>query len=137
MTDRPVAVFFYGLYMDEELLRGKGLIPLNSRRASVEGFGLRIGKRATLVPAKDERSYGMVMGLTHREVETLYSGPGLEHYRAEAVTCQTLDGELVCALCYNLPDTPGPDEMNAAYAGQLRAVLARLGFPEEYVESVR
>ena len=137
MNDRRLEVFFYGLFMDEELLRSKGIIPINSRRASVEGFGLRIGKRATLVPARQERSYGMVTKLTHQELNTLYSGPGLEHYHPEAITCTTLDGGSVCALCYNLPDTPGPDEKNEAYAGQLRAVLAKLEFPAEYVESLR
>jgi hypothetical protein len=137
MTDRPIEVFFYGLFMDDNLLRSRGIVPLNPRPATVEGFGLRIGKRATLVPATHERSYGMVMGLTHQELKGLYSGPGLEHYRPEAVTCTTLTGELVSALCYNLPNAPAPDEVNEEYAGQLRAVLAKLGFPAEHVERVR
>jgi hypothetical protein len=137
MTDRPIEVFFYGLFMDDNLLRSRGIVPLNPRPATVEGFGLRIGKRATLVPARHERSYGMVIGLTHQELKGLYSGPGLEHYRPEAVTCTTLAGELVSAQCYNLPNAPAPDEVNEEYAGQLRAVLAKLGFPAEHVERVR
>ncbi len=137
MTDRHIEVFFYGLFMDDNLLRSKGIVTLNPRPASLEGFGLRIGKRATLVPARHERSYGMVMGLTHQELNGLYSGPGLEHYRPEAVTCTTLAGELVSALCYNLPNAPASDEVNEEYAAQLRAVLAKLGFPAEYVERVR
>lgn len=137
MTDRPIEVFFYGLFMDDNLLRRRGIDPLNPRPATVEGFGLLIGKRATLVPARHERSYGLVMGLTHQELQGLYSGPGLEHYRPEAVICTTLAGEQVSALCYNLPNAPAPDEVNEEYAGQLRAVLAKLGFPSEYVERVR
>ncbi len=137
MTDRPIEVFFYGLFMDDDLLRSRGIVPMNPRPATVEGFGLRIGKRATLVPARHERSYGMVMALTHQELQRLYSGPGLEHYRPEAVSCTTLSGEPACALCYNLPNAPAPDEVNEEYAGQLRSVLAKLGFPVEYVERVR
>lgn len=137
LTDRHIDVFFYGLFMDDKLLRSKGIVPMNPRPASLEGFGLRIGKRATLVPARHEGSYGMIMGLTHDELQALYSGPGLEHYRPEAVLCTTLSGEQVCALCYNLPNAPAPDEVNEEYAGQLRAVLAKLGFPAEYVELVR
>lgn len=137
MTERRIDVFFYGLFMEADLLRGKGVVPLNPRPASLDGFGLRIGKRATLVPATQERSYGMVMGLTHEELKTLYSGPGLELCRPEAVLCATLSGEAVCALCYNLPDAPSPAEANEEYAGKLRAVLAKLGFPAEYVERVR
>lgn len=137
MTDRPIEVFFYGLFMDVDLLRGRGIVGLNPRPASVEGFGLRIGKRATLVPAKHDRSYGMLMGLTHQQLKKFYLGPGLERYRPEAVTCTTLAGEHVSALCYNLPSPPAPDEVNEEYAGELRAVLTNLGFPEEYVERVR
>jgi hypothetical protein len=137
MTERSIEAFFYGLFMDDNLLRSKGIVPMNPRPASVEGFGLRIGKRATLVPARHERSYGMVMGLTHQQLRTLYSGPGLEHYLPEAVTCTTLSGEPVSALCYNLRDAPAPDEVNEEYAGQLRGVLTKLGFPAEYVERVR
>lgn len=137
MSDRPIEVFFYGLFMDDSLLRSRGIVGLNPRPATVEEFGLRIGKRATLVPARHERSYGMVMGLTHQELKGLYSGPGLEHYLPEAVTCTTLAGEVVSALCYNLPTAPASDEVNEEYAGQLRAVLAKLGFPAEYVERVR
>lgn len=137
MADRHIQVFFYGLFMDDNLLRSKGIVPMNPQPARLEGFGLRIGKRATLVPAKQERSYGMIMGLTHDELQELYSGPGLEHYRPEAVACITLAGESVCALCYNLPKAPAPDEVNDEYAGQLRAVLSKLGFPAEYVERIR
>lgn len=137
MTDRHIEVFFYGLFMDVDLLRGKGIVPMNPRPTSLGGFGLRIGKRATLVPAPDERSYGVVMRLTHQELNTLYSGPGLENYRAEEVICMTLAGEPIRALCYNLPEAPAPDEVNEEYAAQLRSVLAMLGFPAEYIARVR
>lgn len=48
MSDRPIKVFFYGLFMDDSLLRSRGIVGLNPRPATVEEFGLRIGKRATL-----------------------------------------------------------------------------------------
>jgi hypothetical protein len=136
MTQGPIEVFFYGLFMDAELLAGKGIVPLNPRLAALEGFGLRVGARATLVPAPGERSYGMVMGLTHAALEALYAGPGLEQYRPEAVTCVTLAGEAVSALCYNLPQAPAPQERNEAYAGRLRAILRKLGAPPEYIERI-
>jgi hypothetical protein len=36
--------------MDEELLRGKGLEPEGGEIAAIDGFALRIGQRAALVP---------------------------------------------------------------------------------------
>src|SRR5688572_28027180 len=137
MSDRAVDVFFYGLFMDQDLLRSKGIAASNPRPARLQGFGLRLGKRATLVPARDERSYGVVMRLTHHDLNELYSGEALQQYRPEAVTCTTSTGELVSALCYNLPQAPAPHEVNEEYAARLHALLARLGFPPEYVEGVR
>ena len=35
--DRLVDVFFYGLYMDEEILKLKSVIPRNQRKALIHG----------------------------------------------------------------------------------------------------
>jgi|SRR6266850_5873638 len=48
MESRTINVFFYGLFMDAEALRAKGLHPTNSRQVCVLGMALQIGKRATL-----------------------------------------------------------------------------------------
>ena len=44
-----VDAFFYGLYMDDVVLAGAGVKPRARRKASVHGYAMRIGKRATLV----------------------------------------------------------------------------------------
>jgi hypothetical protein len=45
-----IGVFFYGLFMDADLLRARGAVPTDVQHASIRGFSLRIGARATLVP---------------------------------------------------------------------------------------
>lgn len=55
MSAGSLDVFFYGLFMDADLFEAKGLRPRDPRRARIEGYGLRIGERATLVPADDGR----------------------------------------------------------------------------------
>ena len=137
MGHRQVDGFFYGLFMDTQVLREAGTAPSNFRRAHVDGFALRIVERATLVPSPGARAYGMLIALTHADLERLYSAPGLEVYRPEAVTAHPLEGEAVPALCYNLVVAPEPHERNPDYAERLRSVLASLGFPDEYVESVQ
>lgn len=136
MTLRPVDAFFYGLFMDVEVLRASAVVPRNPRRAYVDDFALRIGKRATLVPAPGGRAYGMLIGLTAVELERLYGGPGLEDYRPEAVIARPLDGGIVSALCYNLAEPPAPQERNADYAARLRRLLAELDFPADYIAAV-
>ena len=134
---RRIDAFFYGLFMDEAVLRQSGVAPVNARRAYVSDFALRIGRRATLLHSAGAKSFGMLVALTHAELDALYNAPGLEQYRPEAIVAQTLDGSLVPALCYNLREAPAPNESNAEYAERLRGVLSALGFPREYIESVR
>ena len=136
MSERRVDAFFYGMFMDADLLRESGVEPVNPRRAYVAGFALRLGERATLVPSAGARAYGMLYALTHDELARLYGAPGLEHYRPEAVLARTTEGEPVAALCYNLAEAPRAGEHNAEYAARLRRVLGKLGFPPEYVASV-
>ena len=136
MTDRRIDGFFYGLFMDSEILRESQVVAVNPRRAYVDGYALRIGQRATLVPACGARAYGMVFSLTHDELARLYSAPSLEHYRPEALLARLLEGDTVPALCYNLSEAPGPGETNVEYATRLRTTLSRLDFPPEYVASI-
>jgi len=137
MGPRQIDGFFYGLFMDAEVLRQAGTKPSNFRRAYVADFALRIGQRATLVPSPGDRAYGMLISLTHAELEGLYSAPGLEVYRPEAVVAHPFEGDAVAALCYNLVQAPEPHERNPEYAIRLRRVLENLGFPVEYVASVQ
>ena len=137
MGSRQVDGFFYGMFMDAEVLRQAGTKPSNFRRAYVMDFALRIGQRATLVPSPGARAYGMLIALTHAELERLYGAPGLEDYRPEAVVVHPIEGGAIAALCYNLVQAPEPHERNPEYAMRLQGVLKRLGFPAEYVESVK
>src|SRR2546425_11457628 len=106
MTDRRIDAFFYGLFMDVDVLRESKGTPSNPRRAYVADFALRIGQRATLLPAAGARAHGMLIALTHRELGRLYTAPGLEQYRPEAVLAPTPRGIIVPALCYNLREAP-------------------------------
>jgi hypothetical protein len=136
MSERRVDVFFYGLFMDLDTLGEAGVAPVNPRKAYVEGFALRIGQRATLLPLAGSRAYGMLVALTHAELDRLYSAPGLERYRPEAVLAQPLEGPPTPTLCYNLWEPPPPGERNPEYALRLQRVLRKLEVPDEYVASV-
>ena len=122
-------IFFYGLFMDEGILRAKGVEPRLPRRAVVRDYQLRIGQRAMLCPRQSAEAFGMVYALTERELDSLYGEPGLEMYRPESVVATFEDGSSSEVTTFNLQDTTGTDEPNLEYAARLRAVLERLGFP--------
>lgn len=129
-------VFFYGLFMDEQLLRAKGLAPLEPEPASVDGFAIRIGQRAALVPAPGSRVHGIVVSLTLPDVHALYSEPGVQEYRPHAVLARLAQGETVPAVCYNLSVPPVADTRDTAYAAALRDVGRKVGLPAAYVDSL-
>ena len=133
---RRIDVFFYGLFMDEALLRAKGVKPENRRLAFVEDYSLVIGARATLVPSPGQTVHGVLFSLTHHELESLYSEPSVSVYRPEAVSA-SVDGKTVPALCFNLPAPPAADERNEEYASKLKELAARIGLPASYVASIK
>ena len=137
MPERRIDVFFYGLFMDQQLLEAKGVQPTDPRLAVVPGFKLRIGARASLVPASEGRVHGLLMKLSYADLEKLYAEPSVRAYRPEPVLATVKNGPTVAALCYNLPDTPSPDERNTEYATKLRALAQRVGLPSDYVESIQ
>jgi hypothetical protein len=133
---RDVTVFFYGLFMDPEIMQARGCRPSNIRPAFVDCFGLRLGERATLVPDREGRVYGMLMTLTHDELDAIYSEQSVAAYRPEAVLAELRDGSTQPALCFNLPSIPENTAPNRDYADALQAVARKLGLPESYVAAI-
>lgn len=133
--------FFYGLYIDEAVLAASGVAPQHGRKARLDGFALKIGKRATLVretgaSGPGSSVWGMVYALTEADLGKLYGAPGLEAYRPEQVEVALENRAIIPATVYNLPQAPAPDERNPDYAAKLKAVLTRLGFPADYIARI-
>lgn len=129
MSDKLHDVFFYGLFMDERILREKGVHPQASRKAVVHGYQLRIGQRAMMVPRASSKVFGMVHSLTECEINSLYAEPGLQMYRPETVVARFENGSTSALTTYNLQEASADEESNAEYVAKLRVVLERLGFP--------
>ena len=129
-------MFFYGLFMDADALREKGLHPVHPRRACVRGFALRIGRRASLVPDPEASVHGVLMELPHDEIDRMYAEPTVREYRPEAVLAELEDAVQIPALCFNLPVPPALDQENKEYVQKLREVAERVGLPEDYVKRI-
>jgi hypothetical protein len=128
---RQVTTFFYGLFMDEDLLRQQGLAPTRERVAAVADYDIRIGRRATMVPQDGSSVWGVAFDLTPAEIERLYEEPSVRDYRPEAVLATSTESGAFAALCYTIeaePDAPA----NQDYAAKLVALAKRLGLPDKY-----
>lgn len=136
MSSNSTAVFFYGLFMDESLLETKGITPSSSAIGHIDGYRLRIGKRATLLPDPNGRAYGVLMTITRDEAKALYDEPSVADYVPEAVTVTLSDGPTERAVCYNLPASQLAGT-NPAYAESLYSLAQTLGFPQTYLDVIR
>lgn len=122
--------------MDESVLAKKGITPSELNLGFVDGYGLRIGERATLVRHPDDRAYGVVMEIAPGATTKLYAEESVADYLPESVIVELMDGTQVKATCYNLPG----DKVigaNKAYAESLLGVAIRLGFPDSYLDQIR
>lgn len=136
MKSEEIAVFFYGLFMDQSLLASKGIKPSKAAVGYVDGYGLRIGRRATLVPDEAGRAYGMLMTLGAEAVRALYSEESVADYVSEPVSVMMPDGTVESAVCYNLPEGK-LEGTNSAYANSLLVLARKLGLPSDYLQKIR
>src|SRR5678816_3196190 len=103
MPEPKVWTFFYGSYINFDVLREVDLAPQQWEVARLSGFDIVIRPRANLVRSDRDRVYGIVATATHAELARLYAHAKDvlgETYLAEAVVVETSSGALRPALCY-------------------------------------
>lgn len=112
-------VFFYGLYMDEVILKSKNVIARDKRISVANGYELRIGNMATLFRKDNAKAYGITYSLTHDEIDILYKKSGLTQYVSESIVVELEDGSSIPTLCCILLNPPKADEKNDEYFQKL------------------
>ncbi len=131
-------VFFYGLYMDVTLLRGLGFRPRQVGAARLDDYQIRIGERATLVPARGRSSYGLLHDLAQAEISALYSRPEVLGYQPQPVVVTLLeDCSMQQADCYVLRPAETGSGTNVEYAARLAMLVRQLGLPSEYANEIQ
>jgi hypothetical protein len=139
MPAPKVWVFFYGSYMNPDVLRQVDLAPGEFLPGRLAGFDLVIGPRANLVRSDRSAVYGVCVQATHPELDRLYAHAQTvlgETYLPEAVLVELLDGTLRPALCYICPEM-ARKPADAGYVDRILAPAERFEFPPWYLERIR
>ena len=135
MTEPKVWVFFYGSYMNFDVLKDVNLLPEQWEVARVNGYDITIQPRANLVRSDRAWVYGILATATHAELDRLYAHAKDvlgETYLPEAVLAETLSGTWRPALCYIAPSM----EVRAAandYVERIVKPSREFNFPEWYI----
>jgi hypothetical protein len=138
MIEPKVWVFFYGSYINLDVLAEVELCPEHREVARLSGFDLRIAPRANLVRSDRECVYGLLATATHQELGRLYAHAHDvlgERYLPEAVLVETLDGRLRAAMTYLCPEMV-PRPADPAYVERIAGPARSLGFPDWYVARI-
>ena len=133
---RKVWTFFYGSYINFDVLKEVGLSPGEYEVARLSGFDIQIQPLANLIKSDEHSVYGIVASATHEELGRLYQHA--EHvlggvYLPEAVLTETKDGKLRPALCYIAPSIEPKPAANE-YIDRIVAPAKEYGFPAWYIE---
>lgn len=136
MPDKCSWVFFYGLYMDFEILHEHGLIVQQWEVAKLDGYVFRIGSWGYLEQSDSNCVYGVSVFAKQKEIAKLYSPETSTlpvDYFPEPVLVAGRDGRLRNALCYVATSEP-KGAVNVNYINGMVKLAQHFGFPDWYVE---
>ena len=130
-----VAVFFYGSFINLEVLAQADFRPDEVEVARLPGFDIRIRPLANVVRSDRDVVYGIVCKATHAELARLYGQDWVGAYLPEAVLVETCGGRWTPALCYIDP-SPKLAPTDVEYIDRIAGPARALGFPEWYVARI-
>jgi hypothetical protein len=135
MNDPKVAVFFYGSYMNAEVLKEARLSPERFEPTMLDRFEIVIRPLANLHRSDRGRVYGVLTFATHAELERLYAHAREVlggDYVPFPVVVTVRSGELVPALCYLAPRLDSKPASND-YVSRIVEPARQHGFPDSYI----
>jgi hypothetical protein len=138
MTSPQVWTFFYGSYINLDVLKEVGLVPGQWEMARLSGYDIRIEPRANLIRADQHCVYGIVATATHAELDRLYAHAKDvlgETYLPQAVLVETMDGKWRPAFCYLAPAMKPRPAAND-YIDRIAGPARQYGFPDWYVRRI-
>ena len=138
--DMPkVWTFFYGSFINLDVLRILGVVPEKHEAARLSGFDIQIQPLANVIRSEKDCVYGIVALVSHDELRKLYDYAKNELgtiYLPVPVLVETLvprgAGESRAALCYIAPAMK-PRAPNSDYIERIVAPAKDYGFPDWYI----
>jgi hypothetical protein len=135
--EKKVWVFFYGSYINLQVLKEADIHPESFDIAKLSGFDIVIQPRANLIPSFEHSVFGILTTASHTELERLYTehAQGIlgEVYLPEAIVVQLLDGSGLPALCYIAPKMKAKPAEND-YIDRIVNPAREYDFPKSYIK---
>lgn len=135
---RKVWTFFYGSFMNPEVLAKADVRPAEPQMGRLHGWDINIAPRATLVPSEGRSVFGVLAKLTHADLDKLYTKDwfGFGTYLPEAVLVIDVAGRSLPAVTY-IAWEMDPGAPSAEYIRRILAVAQQFKFPGWYVDRIK
>lgn len=136
---QEILTFFYGSYINLNVLKEVNYIPRKIEVATLNGFDLTIEPLANIKESAKGIVYGILATGTHEDLERLYSHAenilgGI--YLPRAVLVKKISGEYVPALTY-ISSTMVRKKAEEDYVERIAKPAEKLDFPKWYIEKIR
>ena len=138
MKEPEIWTFFYGSYINPDVLMEVDYTPRQYEVARLPGFDITIRPLANLVRSDRHTAYGIVATGTHTELARLYDHAENilgGRYLPEAVLVQVMSGRWMPALTYIAPTLSG-EPAAAEYVDRIVKPARAYGFPSWYIERI-
>jgi AIG2-like family len=136
LTAESLKIFFYGSFMDLEILRTLGVVPQTFENAELKNWRITFSPMATLVRSERDSVYGAIAELSRTEVRKLYSRDDLKHYKPVDISVSTKRSKSVPAQVYISEPQMG-QKPSVEYLQRVIRAAESLGFPSVYLEKLR
>jgi hypothetical protein len=135
---RTVWTFFYGSFMNPDVLANAEVRPTEAQMGRLDGWDIKIAPRATLVPSEGRSVFGILAKVTHADLEKLYTKDwfGFGTYLPEAVLVEDSAEQLVPALSYIAWEMEGGSPTHE-YISNVVTAARQFRFPEWYIDRLK
>ena len=136
IPESDVWVFFYGSYINLDVLKVVDYTPHRYEVARLPGFDITIRPLANIVRSNRHTVYGILAMGNHSELERLYDHAENVlggRYLPQAILAQTVAGQWVPALTYIAYELSG-EQADAGYVERIVEPAKEYEFPEWYIE---
>ena len=134
MKERKVCVFFYGSFINLNVLKEVGFEPEEYEVARLNGYAIQLQPSANLVKSDKDCVYGIITMATHTNIKQLFEKLSA-NYLPEAIIVNTQDEKWIPALCY-IADSMEPKPTTNAYIDRIVGPAKEYGFPQWYIDKV-
>jgi hypothetical protein len=135
MDEPKIWTFFYGSYINFNILKEVNIVPEQWEVAKLYGYDIRIQPRANLIKSDQHCAYGIIATATHLELARLYAHAKDilgEIYLPEAVLVEALDNKWKPVLSYISPSMESNPASND-YIDRIVTPARQYNFPAWYI----